>query len=194
MNEIKRLTDKEVKTLLSKDLKSFADFCDLNGLRYFLGGGTLLGAIRHQGFIPWDDDVDVLMPRPDYDAFLKLTALNPIRENLIVQAPDRNDDYLWPFAKIINTDTVLIELQYMKKYRDLQRQWGGLYIDVFPIDGVPDSKKEQKDLFKKIKFYTKGLQRSTYRIDGVRPLIRYLFRLSILPVYRIIGFKWFLKN
>ena len=72
------LSRAEVQKLLTEMLGQFADYCTRHGLRYYLVGGTLLGAVRHKGFIPWDDDVDVGMPRSDYERFLELTAKEPI--------------------------------------------------------------------------------------------------------------------
>ena len=76
---IRELTPDEVKNRLYQILSDFADFCDANGLRYYLCYGTLLGAVRHHGFIPWDDDIDVMMPRPDFDRLAKmnLKGMNP---------------------------------------------------------------------------------------------------------------------
>ena len=69
---MKEMTMDDVKAVSLDVLQEFHDFCEANGLRYSLGFGTLLGAIRHKGFIPWDDDVDVVMPRPDYERFFEL--------------------------------------------------------------------------------------------------------------------------
>jgi lipopolysaccharide cholinephosphotransferase len=67
----KQLTIEEVKKMNLDILSVVADFCEKNGLRYWLYYGTLIGAIRHNGYIPWDDDIDIIMPRPDYEKFLK---------------------------------------------------------------------------------------------------------------------------
>jgi lipopolysaccharide cholinephosphotransferase len=189
------ISDAEAKGMLAGYLKTFADFCNANSLTYFLGGGTLLGAVRHCGFIPWDDDIDVLMPRPDYDKFLYLTQRSPIKQNLVVMAPDRTKGYLWPFAKVVDTDTSLVELQYKRKYSLRMLDQGyGLYIDVFPIDGIPDSRKEQERFFRRIIRYTKGLQRATYTLENAKPFYRFILRLAVYPAYAIIGPGWFLRK
>ena len=68
----KRMTVQELQQVELGILKSFHNFCEEHGLRYYLGGGTAIGAIRHQGFIPWDDDIDLMMPRPDYMKLVEL--------------------------------------------------------------------------------------------------------------------------
>lgn len=68
---MQRLSSDEIKRIELNILLKFDDYCQENNLRYYLAGGTLLGAIRHKGFIPWDDDIDVCMPRPDYERFIR---------------------------------------------------------------------------------------------------------------------------
>ncbi|PWU26013.1 hypothetical protein DK254_25710 [Pseudomonas sp. RW407] len=106
-------------------LKAVHDLCEKNGINYFMIGGTLIGAVRHQGFIPWDDDIDIGMLREDYDNFLKVAHLLP--SPLSVQHPQNNQDYVFPFAKCYDTSTTVIE----KTTRPFVR---GVWIDIFPLD------------------------------------------------------------
>lgn len=107
----------------------FKEICEKNNLEYRLGGGTLLGAIRHKGFIPWDDDIDFEMPREDYNKFIKIIE----RENKQTYSLRSWDekDYPWCFAKLDDKKTTLI-LNVSKMYGIK----GGVFIDIFPIDGT----------------------------------------------------------
>lgn len=122
-DQSRRLKDK-----LTDMLSWFHDFCQENGLRYYLAYGTLIGAMRHQGFIPWDDDLDVCMPRPDYDRLIELTAGKSYGPYLVESPYDGRPDYLYPFAKVYDTRTTLVENLRIPVKR-------GIYIDIFPLDG-----------------------------------------------------------
>ena len=89
--------------------KWFHLFCTENGLTYYMLGGTQLGAIRHKGFIPWDDDADVGMPRPDYEKFLQLTDGKVFGKYYVDSCNSTKSNYLWPFAKVFDKDTTYIE-------------------------------------------------------------------------------------
>ena len=125
----------ELKSIQLDLLQKTADFCEKNGLRYFLCGGTLIGAIRHKGYIPWDDDIDIAMPRPDYDRFVK--SFNHPENYYQVVSPDINSEYEYCFAKVYDNRTVLNELHY-------PGDTFGVYIDVFPADGVKDASQIRK--------------------------------------------------
>jgi len=121
----------EVKRLELDVLRDVASFCERNGLRYFLAYGTLLGAVRHRGFIPWDDDVDICMPRSDYETFLSTYA--PVKNSfcrLISSVRDRH--YGLTFAKVYDCRTVVRE----ELYRKDGAGGYGVYVDVFPFDGI----------------------------------------------------------
>lgn len=112
-------------------LKVFHRVCSARGLRYFITAGTLLGAVRHGGFIPWDDDLDVAMPRPDYDCLIAHAAgwLPPHAE---LVCAENDASYPLPFAKLQDAGTTLLERPHLPYL-------GGVYMDVFPLDGVPSS-------------------------------------------------------
>lgn len=151
---MRKLNSKEQKEILLNILVKFNDYCINNNLKMYLGAGTLLGAIRHQGFIPWDDDVDVYMPRTDYDKLLK----NAIKNSGNIE----NADYLkiteftlnnsnYPFIKVVDTRTK-INLSFNNN-SDSSHMW----IDVFPIDNVSPSPEVANNTFKKINLWRKVL-------------------------------------
>ena len=103
--------------------------CREHGIRYWLSDGTMLGAVRHGGFIPWDDDADIAMPRPDYERFIK-HADEWLPKPFEIQTFEKNENCTSVLLKVIDGSTTLIE-------RWSLNQLGGVYIDVCPIDGVP---------------------------------------------------------
>ena len=135
MNMGQQFSMEELHTLLLDMLMSIDAFCRKNNIRYSLGGGTLLGAIRHKGFIPWDDDVDIMMPRPDYDRFRKEFNGFDSRYECIYCEKTKTADYVSSYAKVHDVRTILIE----KKYKIENKC--GVNIDVFPVDGLPNNLK-----------------------------------------------------
>lgn len=117
----------EIKKIELEMLVAFDDFCIKKNLRYSLGGGTLLGAVRHKGFIPWDDDIDVMMPRADYEIFVSEFNNSEYNKTMELKAFEIDKTYKYPFAKICDKNTILLE--------ESVEQVLGIYIDVFPIDG-----------------------------------------------------------
>lgn len=109
------------------------EICDVNHITYFLSGGTLLGAVRHRGFIPWDDDVDVAMPRPDYERFLKI-AEKEFEYPYKVLTYEKDENYIFPFAKIID-----IRAKVRTTSRKNEQIWN-VWVDVFPLDSMPKNK------------------------------------------------------
>lgn len=118
------------------------DFLHKNNLRYYLIGGTMLGAVRHEGFIPWDDDIDIGMPRDDYERLIKLLE-KPI-EHYYIESPYGNaKDYLYGIAKFYDMNTSMTELTR----KGIKR---GVFIDIFPLDGIGNKEDEAIRNYKKI--------------------------------------------
>ena len=118
----------ESKELLVAMLKDFHAFCEANSLTYYVCYGTLLGIVRHKGFIPWDDDVDIVMPRTDYERFL--IAMRSRNKRYKVKSNKNDPRYPYCFAKYYDSATVLNE--------NLWHEYEmGLYLDIVPLDAWP---------------------------------------------------------
>lgn len=117
------------KEILCETMKAFIAFCEEHDLRYYACAGTCLGAIRHKGIIPWDDDIDVLMPRMDYNKFLGLKSCLLGSSYEIVDYSDNG--YYLSFAKFVNAETTIYEVREFQFIL-------GVFIDVFPLDDVGD--------------------------------------------------------
>jgi lipopolysaccharide cholinephosphotransferase len=174
---MKEITPAESKQLMIEVLEAYATFCDTHHLRYYLTYGTLLGAVRHQGFIPWDDDVDVMMPRPDYEKFLDLTK-NGLGFKMKVDSFKTNPKYIYPYAKVIHEDTLVIEEFY--NYNT------GVYIDIFPVDGLPTEAQERAAHYEKMaqtrKFHSLAYRHKTHW-DNPLKNIRMKILIQLIHLY-----------
>ena len=121
-------------------LKAFIAVCEKHNLTYFLVAGTALGAVRHGGFIPWDDDIDVGMPREDYEKFMEV-AQDDLPDGLFLQTPKTDPKYMTCFAKIRNTNTTFLEssASHLKINH-------GVFIDIFPLDGCVNYEEHAKSV------------------------------------------------
>ena len=119
--------------------RKLTEICDKYHLTYYCAAGTALGAVRHHGIIPWDDDIDVVMPRPDYDRLKKILSEQDFSPYTIIDA-DISDNYYLPFAKIYDTRTTLLEL---KRYPCVI----GPFVDIFPLDGTSSDVVEAEKLY-----------------------------------------------
>ena len=124
---MKSLTIEEIHEETLRVLQVVHEFCVSRGIRYMLHGGTLIGAIRHQGFIPWDDDADVSMPRPDYERFIREF---PDSESFKVFAPEKDNCALL-YGRICE-----MKRTYLKSKMAWCDDSPGIGVDIFPLDGV----------------------------------------------------------
>lgn len=158
-------------------LREFLRVCEVLGLNYFVIGGTLLGAVRHKGFIPWDDDIDVGMPREDYEKFLT-NGQELLPGNLFLQTFETDPEYPANFAKIRNSNTTFVETSV--RNCDINH---GIYIDIFPLDYYPEKNVfwfEWKKLLLTLRistvFGSTGMKRRTQ-------IVRWLTRV-LIPSHR----------
>ena len=120
----KKLSSEEIKQIELNLLLKLDEICKKYKLRYYLCGGTLLGAVRHKGFIPWDDDIDVLMPREDFEKLLRLEKKQ--KQDTVEKIVSwKSGNSIYPFIKLINTNTVLKEKYLSEEFTT------GIWIDIF---------------------------------------------------------------
>ncbi len=170
-----------LKRLQLSILDAVDDFCTQNRIRYFLAHGTLLGAVRHDGYIPWDDDIDIWMPRPDYERFMESFRAN---DKPWLRAIDFRHDktYRLPFGKVHDVRTVMDEELYENEY--------GVYVDVFPLDGFSGSHQVSKGRFLRKLLNVKRSRWSHARSIGKNSVMvaarMFLFWLPATSILRMI--------
>lgn len=138
---MKEINGREFKKLTLEMLVEFHRVCEENDLRYCLGYGTLLGAVRHQGFIPWDDDIDVSMPRKDYEKLYELSENNEkiFGENYRLASARNKYNIQKPVFNLIDIRTVTLSPTRQKKF------FYPVWLDIFPMDDIPDSKEKWEE-------------------------------------------------
>ena len=137
---MREMTLKEIQDVGLNILHDVHTYCIANKINYTLYGGTMIGAVRHQGFIPWDDDIDIAMPRSDYERFIE--NYQSIKGYKLI-CFEQGDSQL-AFARVCE-----MERTYVRQSLPWCSQQTGVYIDVFPLDGAPDNEKEAECFIKK---------------------------------------------
>ncbi len=157
---MRHINSKELRKIQIEILNIFTDYCKENKIKYFLCGGTLIGAIRHQGYIPWDDDIDVALLRPDYEKFV--ANFNEYNSLYKVYEYNNTEWYPYPFAKVSFENSILKE-----RIDELPVNLG-INIDVFPIDILPKEEVEQTKLMNNIRRQRNILNLKLIKINSDR--------------------------
>lgn len=182
---MKELTLQELKNIEFDILKVFDAFCKENNIRYFFAYGTLLGAIRYKKFIPWDDDVDVLVPREDYDRVIRLFRDD---ERYRLFAFEKAPNYRFPFAKLCDMTTRKVEFN-LNNGLEL-----GVDIDIFPLDAwdndLEKARQEAKCIKKNMGYL--GYSKSEKAV-AANPVKRFIKAVLII-IFKMFGSRYFLKK
>lgn len=182
---MEELSLQELKEIEFDLLKYFKRFCEENGITYFLGYGTLLGAIRYNGFIPWDDDVDVLVPREDYD---RLVGLFRDSERYKLFAYEKNKAYAYPFAKLCDMSTRKEEYILEKSVNT------GVDIDIFPLDHWDSNFERAKREAKQINRYMFLLGYAKLKEPTIRKPIKRTIQKVMIEVCKKRGADFFIER
>lgn len=165
----KELTLREIQQGELVVLKKIKEICEQSNTNYFLIFGTLLGAIRHKGIIPWDDDIDVGMMREDYEKFISYCTKH--KEELLpfkLYHYSTKKDYIYPIARFVDT-------RYWVDYQDVPDYNLGLFVDIYPFDGCGNSKEERSAVFRKVR-------------KGIMPLISLGARSNVLNNHGLVNY------
>ena len=182
---------KEMQDMLKHLMKDVHDICEKHGLTYNLYGGSLLGAVRHCDIIPWDDDIDITMPRPDYEKLKVIINTEYCDKFDLYDFP--KDNYIYPYMKICKKGTVLFEDDLRSKYSKL-----GLYIDIFPMDGIRET--NDAELIKRFANSEKNKKYTSFCVGRIssspvwwkKPfvIVKFLRCVSM----NVLGYKHFVKK
>lgn len=189
---MRELSTEELKQIMLNELLIVDEFCRKNGIEYFLEGGTSIGAVRHKGYIPWDDDIDIAMTRPNYQRFI--TSFNGYNENLVLYAPELDSSFYASYANVCDRRTLLEEELFVHQGYDI-----GVKIDIFPIDGCEDDIRVCNRWHKLVRLIDNILSRrhrdmkATWKRDKVNFFTCLFVRVVTSPVKYSILMKWLLK-
>lgn len=166
-----------------KLLEYFDAFCRANNLRYFLVFGTLLGAVRHNGFIPWDADIDVAMYRQDYNSLRDMFICQP-NPDLFYENYESESNHISPHAMLRIKGTHVIYKN--KSLRNIKQKYDGIFIDIFPIDDILDPDVSEREQVKKLKNYRQLVYLKTAidfgHIGTIKKLGKYVISYALVPI------------
>lgn len=180
---MKEMTLEDIQGMSLEILRDVHQFCITNNIRYTLQGGTLLGAIRHKGFIPWDDDIDIAMPRPDYEKFIHTYRSEHGYKVFSRELDDCGDVYI-AFARICDMARTYVD----DTYAPFSSWETGVWIDLFPLDGIEDSLWKSRIRVGKLKmlWHIASIKRlsniSIKEVSTVKDTLKHICRKVLAPL------------
>lgn len=185
----KRLTLKELQDLQLSMAKDIHKLCEENKIEYFMVSGTLLGAVRHNGFIPWDDDIDFGMMRADYDAFVEVCKNGALGDKYVLINNETNPNFEFPITRIGRKNTYSFD-----PMRDHIKDCKCTYIDIVPFDNIPDDKDKRALHKKQIAKYRRLIYyRTSYRYEGF-PKIKRLASIVRARIFRLLPLSYYIDR
>ena len=181
----------EIQKVSLNVLKIITDIMDREGFVYVLAYGTLIGAVRHNGYIPWDDDVDIMMPRPDYERFLKYTQEHRDELGFIVTMNmEINPNYPYMITRMCDS-------RYELEVENEDRCGMGIFVDIYPIDGVGNSLEEAKQIFNKTAKYPSFIflaTRKYFTLGLTKGILRRALKLPVYIYTHLMGKNYFVRK
>lgn len=179
----------DIQKCILKIFKEIALLCEKESIPYYAIGGTCIGVVRHQGFIPWDDDMDIAIPIEKFDDFLAV-ASKSLPSNLEVCTYNGSPDYKWIMAKIVDKNTTMIEKQNLRN----PDRYSGCFVDVMPLSGVPDSKWKQLVFGAEIKIFAHLTWMLSHSMERERGLLHKAAWIAEQPIKVMTGAGFFLDK
>lgn len=184
------LTMPEIQSVSIEILKEVTDFCEKHNIKYFLAYGTLIGAIRHHGYIPWDDDVDIMMGRPDYEKFLKLFREEGCSPFLELFTQEDKNGYPYVLARVSDK-------RYCIDVKNERSCGLGIFIDIYPLDGIGHNYEEAVDTLKRTTRYPSLIflaTRKYFHFGLTKGFIKRLIKIPAFVFAQIMGKRFFIRK